>query len=72
MIGITGFISQIIEANLITSITNSVINKVILKGTPNNPSIFKVEYDNNKKIANISEVLIWKVCWSGKNEKKER
>ena len=33
-------------------------NKMILKGTPNNPSIYKVEYDVNKKIINVSEVLI--------------
>jgi len=33
-------------------------NKMILKGTPNNPSIYKVEYDINKKIINVSEVLI--------------
>ena len=33
-------------------------NKTILKGTPNNPSIYKVEYDINKKIINVSEVLI--------------
>jgi len=33
-------------------------NKMILKGTPNNPSIYKDEYDINKKIINVSEVLI--------------
>lgn len=33
-------------------------NNVILNGTPNNPSIYKVDYDSNKKVANVSVVEI--------------
>ena len=33
-------------------------NKTILKGTPNNPSIYKVEYDSNKNVVDVNTVLL--------------
>lgn len=33
-------------------------NKVILNGTPDNPSIFKIDFDDNKEITNIGVVPI--------------
>jgi len=33
-------------------------NKIVLNGTPNNPSIYKVEYRKNKQVDNVSLVSI--------------